>query len=196
LNLSFPSQDKTEGWRENVEFHDFWWFWIPSDTVQQRLRKGLYSLSDWILEGYVTLADGNYVSHSQVEEKIIELSKRFKIKQLAFDPWNIGSLAENIQKAGMNVLEFDQRIPNYTGPTKWYKELAVDGRLHHGANPVMRWMIANVVIITDTNENIKVTKDTKRRRDKVDGVMASIMSKGCYYYAVEKKTIRIRSFHD
>lgn len=196
LCLSFPSQQKIKGWREEVEFIDFWWFWIPSDTVDRRIRAGLHAIGDWILDGYIELAEGNYVSHGQIEDKIKELARKFNIKQLAFDKWNIGSLAENVIKEGVRALEFDQSMPNMTGPTKWFKELAADGRMKHGANPVMRWMIANAVTITDTHENIKVTKDKKRRKDKVDGVIASVMAKGCYYYAIEKKTMRVRAFND
>lgn len=196
LCLSFPSQKKDFGWRGNVEFTDFWWFWIPSDSVQKRLQKGLHAIGDWIADGFIELAEGNYVSHEQIENKIAELSQRFNIKQIAFDRWNIGSLAENAAKQGIRMLEFDQSMPNFTGPTKWFKEMAMDGRMKHGNNPVMRWMVANAVVITDTHENIKVTKDAKRRRDKVDGVIASIMAKALYYYEVERKTMRVRSFND
>jgi phage terminase large subunit-like protein len=196
LCLSFPNQDKIKGWRETVTFTEFYWFFIPSDSVDRRIKSGLHTIGDWILDEHITLADGNYVSHKQVEDKIKELSKRFNIKQLAFDQWNIGSLAENCGNMGIRMLEFNQSMPNFTGPTKWFKEIAADGRLKHGDNPVMRWMIANAVIITDTHENIKVTKDAKRRRDKVDGVIASIMAKGLYYYQVERKTMRIRAFND
>jgi phage terminase large subunit-like protein len=196
LCLSFPDQEKTKGWRGTVSFREFWWFWIPSDSVDRRIKAGLHMVGDWILDQHITLADGNYVSHKQIEDTIQKLSERFNIKQLAFDRWNIGSLAENCGNMGIRMLEFDQSMPNMTGPTKWFKELAADGRLKHGDNPVMRWMIANAVVITDTHENIKVTKDAKRRRDKVDGVIASVMAKGLYYYQVERKTMRIRAFND
>lgn len=190
--LTFPNDiEKNVGWRDKTEFTELYYFWIPRDTVRRRAQFGLHSINDWVLNGDVMLCDGNYVSHNEIRDKIIELSKMFDIQKVAFDPYNIGSIAEDCANENIEFVEFPQTMPNLTGPTKWFKELALDGRINHGGNPVMRWMVGNAVIITDTHENIRVTKDAKRRKEKVDGVIASIMAKGVYYYQSEAVTFRI-----
>lgn len=53
-------------------------------------------------------------------------------------------------------------------------EPLMEGKMIHGAHPVLRWMAGNVVVDTDPAGNIKVTK--KRSPDKVDGIVAAIMA--------------------
>lgn len=50
------------------------------------------------------------------------------------------------------------------------------GRVHHDGNPVLTWMISNVVAKEDANENVFPRKDKKE--NKIDGAVASIMAIG------------------
>ena len=59
-------------------------------------------------------------------------------------------------------------------PTKEVERLVLQGKIRHGNNPVMRWMMDNVMIVTDAAGNIK--PDKKKSRQKIDGVIASIMA--------------------
>ena len=51
-------------------------------------------------------------------------------------------------------------------------------QLVHDANPVLRWMISNVEILTDPAGNIKLAKN--KSREKIDGVVALVMAYGVY----------------
>lgn len=48
----------------------------------------------------------------------------------------------------------------------------------HDANPVMAWMVGNVEIMRDTNDNMKI--DKKKSIDKVDGPVARAIAIGTY----------------
>jgi phage terminase large subunit-like protein len=52
--------------------------------------------------------------------------------------------------------------------------LVRSGRFHHDGNPVMRWMVSNVVCHTDAKDNIYPRK--QRPENKIDGVVALIMA--------------------
>ena len=54
----------------------------------------------------------------------------------------------------------------------------MSSQLEHFGNPVMRWMMRNVVVYVDKNGNISC--DKKRSREKIDGVIASITAIGEY----------------
>jgi len=41
-------------------------------------------------------------------------------------------------------------------------------------NPVQRWMLGNVLMLRDSNDNLKI--DKKRSKEKVDGPVAEVMA--------------------
>jgi phage terminase large subunit-like protein len=47
-------------------------------------------------------------------------------------------------------------------------------RLHHNGDPVLAWMVSNVVCHTDAKDNIYPRKE--RPENKIDGVVALIMA--------------------
>jgi phage terminase large subunit-like protein len=61
-------------------------------------------------------------------------------------------------------------------PTLALEEMVAKGELKHDGNPVMRWMISNVIIDRDPAGNIKPTKG--KSSGKIDGVVAAIMAIG------------------
>lgn len=50
----------------------------------------------------------------------------------------------------------------------------LDGKIIHGGNPVLRWMIDNVYIESDAAGNIKPSK--KKSTEIIDGAVALIMA--------------------
>jgi phage terminase large subunit-like protein len=54
------------------------------------------------------------------------------------------------------------------------EKLIVSRKLAHGANPVTRWMAANVAVAQDHAGNLKPAKDKSSER--IDGIVALIMA--------------------
>jgi phage terminase large subunit-like protein len=63
-----------------------------------------------------------------------------------------------------------------SAPTRELEKLIVSRRLAHGANPVTRWMAANVAVAQDPAGNLKPAKDKSTER--IDGIVAIIMAIG------------------
>ena len=59
-------------------------------------------------------------------------------------------------------------------PTKELMRLTLSGKIAHGGNEVLRWMMDNVFVRTDPAGNIK--PDKEKSNDKIDGVVAMIMA--------------------
>jgi phage terminase large subunit-like protein len=68
---------------------------------------------------------------------------------------------------------------------KELQALARSGRLHHDGDPILTWMVSNVVCHRDGKDNIYPRKE--RNENKIDGVVAAIMALG-RYMAAEPKT--------
>lgn len=156
------------------------YFWIPEDKVKEKEDRVDYAL--WAKQGYITITPGSIIDVDQQSGEIQEILKQYKVIGLAYDPYMAHhGIIQNIMKGGFPVDRLDpyiQNIKNMSAPSKEFEKLISSGQLEHFKNPVMRWMLRNVMIITDTNDNLK--PDKKRSREKIDGIIAAITAIGEY----------------
>jgi phage terminase large subunit-like protein len=61
-------------------------------------------------------------------------------------------------------------------PTRLLEKLVVSKKLAHGANPVTRWMAANVAVAQAPAGNLKPANDKSTER--IDGIGAILMAIG------------------
>ena len=107
-------------------------------------------------------------------KKINELHQRFTIRKLVVDPWNARQLSSELISDGIEVVDFPQTMKNFTEPTKEFEALVKARKIIHNDNPVMNWMISNVMVETDSSGNYRPSK--KKSTEKIDGVVAAIMA--------------------
>ena len=69
------------------------------------------------------------------------------------------------------MIEFRQGFRSMAAPTRELEKLIVSQKLAHGANPVTRWMAANVAVAQDPAGNLKPAKDKSTER--IDGIVAT-----------------------
>lgn len=153
------------------------WHWIPADKASEKAKAERVPYDVWIRDGIVEDTPGNVTDYSFVRRRINELSKRYKIKDIACDPWNATHIvAELREQDGISIVEFRQGFISMSGPAKEFERLVKSHKLAHGGNPIMRWQASNVVVRTDPAGNIK--PDKGKATQKIDGIVASIMALG------------------
>lgn len=74
------------------------------------------------------------------------------------------------------MVEMRPTVLNFSEPMKELEAVVIDGRFHHNGDPVLEWMVSNVVSHTDAKDNIYPNKE--HRHLKIDGVVALIMAMG------------------
>lgn len=149
-------------------------FWVPQDTIPLRVRRTSVSYDKWQAQGYLMATEGNVIHYGFIEKFIDDLGKIYNIKEIAYDRWGAVEMTQALEGMGFTVVPFGQGFSSMSPPTKRFYELLMEGKMVHGAHPVLRWMAGNVVVDTDPAGNIKVTK--RRSPDKVDGIVAAIMA--------------------
>ena len=82
----------------------------------------------------------------------------------------------NLADDGATLSPFGQGYASMSAPTKELEKLVLKNKLNHLGNPVLRWQMQNVSLRTDPAENIKI--DKARSSEKVDGIVALVMSLG------------------
>lgn len=152
--------------------------WLPEDKIKEKEDKVDYAL--WKQQGHIFTTPGGIIDVDQQSEDLLRILKDYKVEGLAYDPYMAHhGIIQNLQKGGFPVGRLDlyaQSLKNMSAPTKEFERMVTAGELEHLNNPVLRWMLRNVMLIIDTNENIK--PDKKRSREKIDGIVASITAIG------------------
>jgi len=77
---------------------------------------------------------------------------------------------------GLPMIEYRQTVQNMSEPMKTLEALTLEKRIRHNGDPVLTWMMSNVVAHLDAKDNIYPRKEFPE--NKIDGVVALIMALG------------------
>lgn len=148
-------------------------FWMPEANVQARQRRDRVPYTTWATQGYLELTPGNVVEQPFIRRRINEEAKRWTAQEIDFDPWNATELARQLtEEDGLVCVEIRQGSRTLSEPTKTLLELVLTGRLQHGNHPLMNWMVANLRVKSDVNDNVQL--DKQRSRSRIDGPAALV----------------------
>lgn len=149
-------------------------FWLPEDVLRSKHPNvGLYQ--QWFRSGHLTVTPGNVTDERFIQAAITADAQHLHLVDGNIDRLFQGMrLAVELQDEGIKLIPFGQGFLSMAVPTKKFLDLVTARRLHHGGNPVLRWMANNVVLRRDAAGNCKVDKE--KSKQKVDGIVALIMA--------------------
>jgi len=130
----------------------------------------------WADGGLITAPPGNVVDYGRVEALILELCERFDVQEVAMDAWNATASINRLTEAGVPVVTHRQGFISMSPPMKEAERLILSGKIRHGAHPVLRWCVGNVVPDRDPAGNIKPSK--ARAKERIDLAVAMVMAVG------------------
>lgn len=166
--LVFPPRD------EDDKYYILPFFWIPEDTIDQRVRRDHVPYDTWLAKDQVKATEGNVIHYGYIENFIEELGTRYNIKEIAFDRWGAVQMTQNLEGMGFTVVPFGQGFKDMSPPTKELMKLVLEQKIAHGGNVPLRWMMDNVYVRTDPAGNIKMDKEKSTER--IDGSVATVMA--------------------
>jgi phage terminase large subunit-like protein len=103
--------------------------------------------------------------------------RQFDVQEIAFDPALSMYFASKLIEEGLPLVEITQRALFFTPPLLQVENLVLEKKLVHDGNPVMSWMVSNLVVkVSKFNELRAPTKE--RAENKIDGPMAMLMALG------------------
>jgi phage terminase large subunit-like protein len=167
--LCFPSES---GEAEHYTFRLR--FWIPADNMVQRSLKDRVPYDAWVRDGLMTATPGNVIDFDRIVRDIDADSQQYDIQEVAFDRWGAFQVSNQLTGLGLTMVGFGQGFVSMSQPTKDLLRLTMSKQIHHGGNPVLRWMADNIVVDQDAAGNVKPNK--AKSREKIDGVVASVMA--------------------
>lgn len=171
----FPYVDGRHG------YDALWRFWAPEDTLEQLDKRTAGAATTWVKDGWLTLTPGNVTDYDYIQQQILADMDAFDVESVGFDKWNATQLANTLLDEGVPLVETRQGYRTMSPAMKEIQRLVLMGkrtdvRLHHGGNPVMRWMTDNLAVAMDPAGNVK--PDKANAADKIDGwsALANAMS--------------------
>lgn len=149
-------------------------FWTPADTLAERAERDFADYPAWAAAGYLKAVPGETLNYDVIEADVVADLDRFDVRALNYDPWGAKQLRDHLADAGAPLWDCRQGYQTLSPPTKEATKLIVDRRLRHGGHPVLRWNIANTLLVEDGMGNVK--PDRKRSTGRIDGAVALIMA--------------------
>ena len=128
----------------------------------------------WAKDGYIKATPGNVLDFDEVKSGLRGDRQRHDLREVAFDPWQAQQLANEMIAEGFVMVEVRPTVQNFSAPMKELEALVASGVFHHTGNPLMRWMVSNVVCFRDEKDNIYPRKE--RPEKKIDGPVATFMA--------------------
>ena len=171
FTLLFPPDE--EG--ELIKY--LYFFWMPEVTVKK--KSDIASYPEWVEDGYIVTTPGKIIAHRKIVDDINNLRKKYDIKAIGYDPYMAHhGVIQELDDDEIELIEIRQTYGNLSAPTMEMEKQVKGKRMNHGGNPVMRWMVGNIMIVMDYAENIKI--DKKKSQEKVDGPVSQVMAIGAY----------------
>jgi phage terminase large subunit-like protein len=159
-------------------FVGFGRYYLPSETVRAK-ENGHYQ--KWVEDGLIVETDGARTDFGRIVEDLKGFAGRFVIKELAYDPKEATFLIQQIQEeswASFDCVEITQGPLLMSEPMKEWEGLIYSGNYAHNGDPVMTWMMGNVVKKQGRGGGpVKTYYPTKERdANKIDGPVAELMA--------------------
>lgn len=130
----------------------------------------------WARAGLLTVTEGSVTDYDLIERELLDDCRRFRVKGVPYDPWQATQLASHMMAQRVPMIETRQIVANMSEPMKAWEALTYEGKLHHDGNPILAWMVSNVVCHRDKKDNVYPLKE--RDEAKIDGVVAGVMALG------------------
>jgi phage terminase large subunit-like protein len=165
VNWTFRPPKGSETWQA------IWRFFLPEEQLD-RLddRTQGRASTEWIPQGFVRLTEGNVIDIGAHIDALEADIGRFDVKELAYDPNQaIGIVQPLMERKVCTILPIYANSPG-SAMGDW--ERLIRSKLYaHSANPVLRWMVGNLMVREASNGVVRV--DRKGSLDRVDGIVAA-----------------------
>lgn len=144
--------------------------YMPSEKYFERLSRDKIRFDIFRDNEELELTEGAVVDYAYLKHDLMQMARKYGVKEVGFDVWNATYMATELQREGFTMVEIGQGITKLSEPTKKFKEALYAGDLYHAEDGLLKWAIGNAVSITDPNDNMKISK--KHSKDRIDPVAA------------------------
>ncbi len=148
--------------------------WVPAVTAHEKEKNDRVPYAAWARAGFVTLTDGDEIDSQAIRAAANQINDVYPVREVGYDDWNATELSRQLREEdgfGEKMVIVRQGSKSLSDPMKEFEAMVMSGRIEHGANPAMDWMIGNLCVKRDENGNLQ--PDKKKSSQKIDGPVAT-----------------------
>lgn len=158
-------------------------FWMPSAAIQQRQKEWGVPLEQWINEGWIKTCDGDMNDPRQLKKDLMEIIDAklepsgfpvFNVRSISFDPWHSRPfMAAFSEETSLPCIEVSQKPGILTPVAVAFKTAVLSGQVWHLNNPVVKWMLGNV-ILERSGKYDAIVPEKRNKFEKIDCIQACL----------------------
>ena len=149
-------------------------FYLPYDTVYNGDEKQVTErYQKWLNQDLLTVCDGFENDLNEIADDITSDAENLMVKEVPYDEWGGFQIARTIDDAGYTSIKIPKITKTFSPAMKEVEAAIAAGRFHHDGNPILSWMIGNVVSKKGANDTDFPHKEKSFK--KIDGAVASLM---------------------
>ena len=154
--------------------------------MMERIKRDRVPYFDFIQDGLIEATEGDSIDYDYIEKQIKQDCADYDVKMIAYDRYNSTHLIQKLTESECTeMIPFNQTTTWFNAPIKELELLAHQGRLNHANNKVLNWHCSNVVLIKDSNDNVKF--DKAKSIEKIDSMVSLAMALGIAIKDIEEK---------
>lgn len=164
-------------WLVDRIYYTHGWRYCCSESINYKRTMGTSAYPAWVESGLLIETEGATVNHETIRRNIVKQYERFKPVKMMADTWNAMEVIRKLDElSAIEVEPFIQGAKSYHPAIKKFEKTYKDGHLGHGADSILTFCAANLVV--KFNENANMTPDKKKSADKIDDMVSLIMCFG------------------
>ncbi|MDG4826028.1 terminase large subunit [Asanoa sp. WMMD1127] len=146
-------------------------FFLPRPALEARSNMR-DQMETWERDGWLTVTEGKTTDYDVILNHVSLDAEWFRIHLVGYDPWNATHLISLIEERGQATVKVPQTAPRLNDPCKALESALAERQLHHGSNPILRWMADNVELEITGDGLMKPSR--KKSGEKIDGIAALV----------------------
>jgi phage terminase large subunit-like protein len=156
----------------------------PTEGMAERENRDKAPYTAWVKAGQLVAVPGKVLDYEWVSEWL-----RLKLGELGispssvqFDRWRINEMKQAAERAGFaqdaEWCEIGQGFKDMSPRVEMFEQLLLQGKLRHGAHPLLNMSAANAIAVSDPANNRKLDKSKATQR--IDPLVAAVMAVGAF----------------
>lgn len=152
--------------------------WTPEVGLLERAKRDRAPYDVWVRQGYMRTTPGATVDFEYVANDIATIVSSLNLKAMAFDRWRIDQIRGEFTKIGVELpmIEWGQGFKDMAPAMDSFEAELLNGRVAHGAHPVLTMCMANAKVERDAAGNRKLSK--LKSTGRIDAAVAALMAFG------------------